>query len=131
MRLAVQWARYMDAEKKESFLLSPPLWMTVGWFDKLPPKIKETVWKEPGELDILIEKVLEVTNPTSFAMRVGRKIETFLERRLEDITSVSEKNLKKFKKKMLQIKFSLEEISESLAEGLESALSRTFVLRTL
>eukprot|EP00948_MAST-09A_sp_MAST-9A-sp1_P001078 g1078.t1 len=48
-------------ENKESFLVSPPLWMTVDWFTKLPPKIKEIVWKEPGELERLIEKVAEVT----------------------------------------------------------------------
>ena len=48
-------------EKKESFLLSPPLWMTVDWFTKLPPKIKKRVWKEPGELKQLTDKVPEVT----------------------------------------------------------------------
>ena len=50
-------------EKKESFLKSPPLWITLDWFTKLPPKIKKRVWKEPGELERLIEKVAEVTQP--------------------------------------------------------------------
>lgn len=47
--------------KKELFLLSPPLWMTVDWFNHLPPKIKENVWKEQGELEVLVKKVAEVT----------------------------------------------------------------------
>ena len=48
-------------EKKSAFLESPPLWMTVDWFKYLTPKVKERVWTEPGELELLIEKVAEVT----------------------------------------------------------------------
>ena len=38
---------------------SPPLWMTVGWFNYLPADLKERVWNEPGELDRLLKKVEE------------------------------------------------------------------------
>ena len=48
-------------EKKSAFLESPPIWMTVDWFKNLTPKVKERVWTEPGELELLIEKVAEVT----------------------------------------------------------------------
>eukprot|EP00948_MAST-09A_sp_MAST-9A-sp1_P004105 g4105.t1 len=47
--------------KKASFLESPPIWMTVDWFDNLTPEVKKSVWKEAGELELLIEKVAEVT----------------------------------------------------------------------
>eukprot|EP00948_MAST-09A_sp_MAST-9A-sp1_P003280 g3280.t1 len=48
-------------EKKSVFLESPPLWMTVAWFKNLTPEVKKGVWTEPGELELLIEKVTEVT----------------------------------------------------------------------
>eukprot|EP00948_MAST-09A_sp_MAST-9A-sp1_P003866 g3866.t1 len=48
-------------EKKSAFIESPPLWMTVDWFKNLTPEVKERVWTEPGELELLIEKVAEVT----------------------------------------------------------------------
>eukprot|EP00948_MAST-09A_sp_MAST-9A-sp1_P002921 g2921.t1 len=47
-------------DKKASFLESPPIWMTVDWFDYLPPEIKKKVWNEPGELDRLLKKVQDV-----------------------------------------------------------------------
>eukprot|EP00948_MAST-09A_sp_MAST-9A-sp1_P000744 g744.t1 len=50
-------------EKKSAFLESPPLWMTVDWFKNLTPEVKKRVWTERGELELLIEKVAEVTKP--------------------------------------------------------------------
>ena len=36
--------------------------MTVGWFNFLPPEVKESVWTEPGELERLLKKVDDVVN---------------------------------------------------------------------
>eukprot|EP00948_MAST-09A_sp_MAST-9A-sp1_P000628 g628.t1 len=47
--------------KKASFLESPPIWMTVDWFDNLTPEVKKSVWKEAGELELLIEKVAQLS----------------------------------------------------------------------
>eukprot|EP00948_MAST-09A_sp_MAST-9A-sp1_P002424 g2424.t1 len=87
-------------EKKESFLESPPLWMTVDWFDRLTTKVKKRVWKEPGELEILKNKVYALTNPTSVAIQTNRKIASFLEESLEDSMSLSGATLANFAKKM-------------------------------
>lgn len=46
--------------KKASFLEKPPLWMTPQWFDNLTSEVKRSVWKEPGELEELLEKVKEI-----------------------------------------------------------------------
>eukprot|EP00948_MAST-09A_sp_MAST-9A-sp1_P001778 g1778.t1 len=47
-------------QRKGFFLNSPPLWMTTRWFDSLTPEVKSAVWKAPGELQELMEKVKEV-----------------------------------------------------------------------
>ncbi len=51
-------------EKKSAYLESPPLWMTADWFKHLTPKVKERVWTEPGELELLRNKVAEVPQRT-------------------------------------------------------------------
>eukprot|EP00948_MAST-09A_sp_MAST-9A-sp1_P000081 g81.t1 len=82
--------------EKESFLESPPLWMTVQWFDNLTLEVKKKVWKEPGELDVLKERVYEVTNPMSFALKASRKIEQFLKKSLHDAKSLPNHKLRVF-----------------------------------
>eukprot|EP00948_MAST-09A_sp_MAST-9A-sp1_P003979 g3979.t1 len=87
-------------EKKSAFSESPPIWMTVDWFDHLPSEVRERVWKNPKELEELKEKIDELSNPSDYALRASRKIQSYLRNNLDAAIMLADAKVMDFLKNL-------------------------------